>query len=134
MGVAERDLFARPLIQECFILMMSRLGRIGFRPVAASERLWPVPGSQLDPCREGAAMLYKVKSVAALQTLLGGWPDRTRVEVDRDVGVSAKTVGELRKLTAWPANLAITTPPETRPQSTIKVSKATVATRVSPKT
>jgi len=79
-------------------------------------------------------MLYKVKSVAALQTLLGGWPDRMRVEVDREIGVSAKTVGELRKLTAWPANLAITTPPETRPQSRIKVSKATVATRVSPKT
>jgi hypothetical protein len=76
-------------------------------------------------------MQYKVKSVAALQTLLGSWPDRMRVEVDRDIGVS---VGELRKLTAWPANLAITTPPETRPQSTIKVSKATVATRVSPKT
>jgi hypothetical protein len=48
--------------------------------------------------------------------------------------VSVKTVGELRKVTVWPENLAITTPPEYRPESTIKVSKATVATRVSPKT
>jgi hypothetical protein len=78
-------------------------------------------------------MRYKVKSVAALQTLLGSWPDRMQVEVDPDIGVSAKTVGELRKVTAWPENLAITTPLERRPESTIKVSKATVATRVSPK-
>jgi hypothetical protein len=32
-----------------------------------------------------------------------------RVEVDPGTGVSAKTVGELRKMTAWPENLAITT-------------------------
>ena len=78
-------------------------------------------------------MRYKVKSVAALKMLLGSWPDRMQVEVDPDIGVSVKTVGELRKVTVWPENLAITTPPEYRPESTIKVSKATVATRVSPK-
>jgi hypothetical protein len=78
-------------------------------------------------------MRYKTKSVAALQTVLGGWPDRMRVEVDPDIGVSAKTVGELRKVTAWPENLAITTPPEPDPESTIRVSKASVATRFSPK-
>jgi hypothetical protein len=79
-------------------------------------------------------MRYKAKNVAALQTVLGGWPDRMQVEVDPDIAVSAKTVGELRKVTAWPENLAITTPPERGPESTIKVSKASVATRVSPKT
>ena len=78
-------------------------------------------------------MQYKVKSVAALQTLLGGWPDRMRVETDRGIALSAKTVGELRKLSDWPANLAITTPPESNRDSAIRVSKATVATRVSPK-
>lgn len=78
-------------------------------------------------------MRYKAKSVAALHVLLGGWPDQTRVEVDADIAVSAKTVGELRKVTRWPENLAITTPQERRPGSCIKVSKATVATRVSPK-
>ena len=78
-------------------------------------------------------MRYKAKSVAALQTVLGGWPDRTRVEVDPDIAVSAKTVGELRKLTTWPENLAITTPPDPDPNNTIRVSKASVATRFSPK-
>ena len=78
-------------------------------------------------------MRYKAKNVAALQTVLGGWPDRMRVEVDPGIGVSAKTVGELRKVTAWPENLAITTPSERGPKSTIKVSKASVATRFSPK-
>ena len=48
--------------------------------------------------------------------------------------MSAKTVGELRKVKAWPENLAITTPPEPYLGSTIKVSKANVATRVTPKT
>ena len=49
-------------------------------------------------------MRYKAKNVAALQTLLSSWPDQMRVEVDPDIGVSARTVGELRKLTAWPEN------------------------------
>jgi hypothetical protein len=79
-------------------------------------------------------MRYRAKGVAALQTLLGGWPDQMRVEVDPDIAVSAKTVGELRKVTAWPENLAITTPPEYYPEGAIRVSKASVATRVSPKT
>ena len=79
-------------------------------------------------------MRYKAKNVAALQTLLSGWPDRMQVEADPDIGVSAKTVGELRKVKAWPENLAITTPPEPYLGSTIKVSKANVATRVTPKT
>ena len=47
--------------------------------------------------------------------------------------MSAKTVGELRKVAAWPDNLVITTPQERYPESAIKVSKASVATRVSPK-
>jgi len=78
-------------------------------------------------------MRYKPKSVAALHIALGGLPDKMRVEVDRGIRVSAKTVGELRKATAWPENLVITTPQERRPESTVKVSKASVATRVSPK-
>jgi hypothetical protein len=55
------------------------------------------------------------------------------VEADRGVGVSAKTVGELRKVAAWPDNLVITTPQERYPESAIKVSKVSVATRVSSK-
>lgn len=79
-------------------------------------------------------MRYKARSTAALQTILGSLPDRMPVEVDPDIGVSARTVGELRKVTVWPENLAITTPAELYPGSVIKVGKANVATRVSPKT
>lgn len=78
-------------------------------------------------------MRYKPKSTAALDIALGGLPDKMRVEVDPDVKVSARTVGELRKVAAWPENLAITTPEERRPESAVRVSKANVATRFSPK-
>ncbi len=70
-------------------------------------------------------MRYKPKSTAALLIAVGGLPDKMLVEADPDVGVSVKTVGELRKVTAWPENLVITTPQERYPESTVKVSKAT---------
>jgi hypothetical protein len=78
-------------------------------------------------------MRYKPRSIAALQVALGGLPAKMQVEVDRDVTVSAKTVGELRKVTVWPENLVITTPQERRPESAIRVSKARGAKRLSPK-
>jgi hypothetical protein len=53
--------------------------------------------------------------------------------VDSDIEISAKTVRELRKVTVWPENLAITTPQERYPESAVRLSKATVATRTSPK-
>jgi len=77
-------------------------------------------------------MRYRPKSIDALQIAVGGLPNKMRVEVDRDIGVAAKTVGELRKLTAWPENLVVTTPPGIDPAGTIKVSKVSMATRVSP--
>ena len=82
---------------------------------------------------EEAHMKYKPKSVAALQVAIGGLPAAMHVETDRDVGISAKTVGELRKVTAWPENLVITTPQERYSESAIRISKATHATRVTPK-
>src|SRR5262249_11137037 len=53
---------------------------------------------------------YKCKNIAALDIALGGLPAKMRVEADVGTGVSAKTVGELRKGTTWPENLVITTP------------------------
>ena len=78
-------------------------------------------------------MRYKPKSMAALQLALGGLPAQMPVKVDVDIGVSAKTVGEFHKVTPWPENLAITTPQERYPDSAVRVSKANVATRTSPK-
>jgi hypothetical protein len=78
-------------------------------------------------------MRYKVKNVAALDIVLGGFSKQRRVEVDPGLGVSATTVGELRKVTPWPGNLSIITPHEGDPKSAVRVSKANVATRLSPK-
>jgi hypothetical protein len=78
-------------------------------------------------------MRYKPRNVAALQIALGGFPDAMRVVTDKGIGVSAKTVGELRKLTAWPQNVAITTPDARYPESTIEVGKASGPKRASPK-
>jgi hypothetical protein len=78
-------------------------------------------------------MRYKAKSVDALHVALGGLPNKMPVEVDPDIGVSAKTVGDLCKLSAWPENLVVTTPPRRDAGSAVKVSKASVAARTSPK-
>jgi hypothetical protein len=79
-------------------------------------------------------MRYKAKSIAALQLALGSLPDKMRVEVAPDIEVSAKTVGELRKVTTSPETLAVTTPQERHADSAVKVSKVNVATRTAPKT
>jgi hypothetical protein len=79
-------------------------------------------------------MRYKAKSVAALQLALGSLPDKMRVEVDPDIRVSAKTVGELRKVTVWPETLAVTTPLERHADSVVKINKVSVATRTARKT
>jgi len=78
-------------------------------------------------------MRFRVKNVAALDIALGGLPSRMRVAVDPDVDVSATTVGQLRKIAAWPENLAIITPREGQPKSAVRVSKANSAARTSPK-
>jgi hypothetical protein len=78
-------------------------------------------------------MRYKPKSIAALELAVGGLPNQMRVEVESGIEVKAKTVGELRKVTVWPDNLAITTPQDRHPNSAVRVSKANVATRTSPK-
>ena len=78
-------------------------------------------------------MRYKVRNIAALKVILGDLPDRTRVEVDRHIKLSAKTVGELRKMIDWPESLAITTPREGGSESVVKVSRPSIPTRTSPK-
>jgi len=77
-------------------------------------------------------MRYKVRSVVALEVVLGDLPNQMRVEVDPDIPVSAKTVGELRNVSVWPESLAIITP-HGQLEGVVKVSKVNVATRTSPK-
>jgi hypothetical protein len=57
-------------------------------------------------------MKYKPKSVAALHIALGGLPGRMRIEVEPGIAVSAKTVGELCKVTSLPENVVISVPQE----------------------
>ena len=73
-------------------------------------------------------MRYKPKNIAALHIALGGLSDKMRIEADRGIGVSAKTVGDLRKLTMWSENLVIATPRERYPEGVVKISKAGIAT------
>ena len=67
---------------------------------------------------------YKCKSIAALDIALGGLPAKMQVEADVGTGVSAKTVGELRRVTTWSENLVVTTPQERDPDSAVKSSLA----------
>jgi hypothetical protein len=83
--------------------------------------------------QRGPMPRYKCKGIAALDIALSGLPAKMRVEADAGTGVSAKTVGELRKMTTWSENLVITTPQERHPESAVKISKASAATRTSPK-
>jgi hypothetical protein len=78
-------------------------------------------------------MRCKPKGIPALHIALGGLPGKMRVEADPDIEVSATTVSELRKVTVWPENLVITTPQQRHPESTVKISKVSLATRVTPK-
>src|SRR5258706_14919617 len=76
--------------------------------------------SVLHKSRNGRSqMRYKPRSVAALQIALGGFPAAMRVEIDKNISVSAKTVGELRKVTAWPEKLAVYKPANIHPSSHI---------------
>jgi hypothetical protein len=78
-------------------------------------------------------MLFKPKNVAALHVILAGLPDEMRVDADPDIKAPARTVGELRNVPSWPENLVVATPHESHPGSSVKVSKASHATRTSPK-
>ena len=78
-------------------------------------------------------MLFKPKNVAALQVALAGLPDEMRVEADPEIKSPARTVGELRNVPSWPENFVVATPMHAYPGSIVRVSKASHATRVSPK-
>lgn len=79
-------------------------------------------------------MLYKPKNVSALHIALAGLPDKMRVEADAGVALSAKTVGELRKALDWPENCVVATPQARDTGHAVHVSRASMATRTSPKT
>jgi hypothetical protein len=88
---------------------------------------------QVSAARRFGKPAEDVEDSACARIALGGLPAQMPVKVDADIEVTAKTVGELRKLTAWPENLAITTPQDGYAESGVRVSKVSVAARTSPK-
>ena len=88
---------------------------------------------QVSAARRFGKPAEDVEDSACAIIALSGLPAQMPVKLDADVEVSAKTVGELRKLTAWPENLTITTPQDAYPDSAVRVSKVSVAARTSPK-
>jgi hypothetical protein len=60
-----------------------------------------------------------------MQKLLLGYRDNMRVEVETGVAVTAKTVADLRALTAWPDGLALNIHVDLDPRfSVVKVKRA----------
>ncbi len=78
-------------------------------------------------------MRYKPKSVPALHIALGGLPEKMRVEAEPGTHLPAKTVGQLRKLDAWPDNLVLSVPEQHDAATCVKVGKVNAKGRVSPK-
>ena len=78
-------------------------------------------------------MRYKPKCISALQIALGGLPEKMRVEADADTPLTARTVGQLRKLDSWPENLVLTVPEQYHAASCVRIGKANIKGRVSPK-
>jgi hypothetical protein len=78
-------------------------------------------------------MRYKPKGIPALQIALGGLPEKMRVEADPGTSCAAKTVGQLRKLSTWPDNLVLNVPEHHEAASCVRIGKANVKGRVSPK-
>jgi hypothetical protein len=81
----------------------------------------------------GNPMRYKPKCISALQIALGGLPEKMRVEADAGTPLTARTVGQLRKLDTWPENLVLTVPEQYHAASCVRIGKANVKGRVSPK-
>ena len=109
----------------------------GSRKALVDRRDWEGPSYQT--CRNAAAVAEKFQLSRRRDNLsFAHHSEVAALRADQaehwlDIGVSVTTVGELRKVTAWPENLVITTPQDHHPESAVKVSKASVKARVSPK-
>jgi hypothetical protein len=103
--------------------------RAVFPTAPVTERL-PATSSPV-PDREGTQMRYNPEALPRSALPLVAYQ---LLEADPGIGVSAKTVRELRKVTEWPGNLVITTRQDRHGSNAITLGKASAATRVSPKT
>jgi len=74
-------------------------------------------------------MRYVPRNLGDLHSVLNRrLPDEMPVEASEETGISAKSVGELRRLSSWPRGLVVETPRDPgRPESIVKIS---IASRV----
>lgn len=70
-------------------------------------------------------MRLSPKTLDNLLTALAGLRDDMGVEIESDLGVSPKTVAELRRLTALPPSLVVTVPQgrDLYPESVVTIGK-----------
>jgi hypothetical protein len=78
-------------------------------------------------------MLYRPRNITALQIALGSLPGNMRVEVEAEIPISAKSVDDLRRLEAWPENLALAIPATLAAGGVVRVEHVHHASRTSPK-
>ena len=71
-------------------------------------------------------MRYVPRNLGDLHSALNRrLPDEMPVEASEETGISAKSVGELRRLSSWPPGLVVETPHDPiRPESIVKISIA----------
>jgi hypothetical protein len=68
---------------------------------------------------------YSVNTIEDMQKLFLGYRDNMRVEVTTGIAVTAKTLADLRALTAWPDGLALNIHVDLDPRfSVVRVERA----------
>ena len=67
---------------------------------------------------------YQPETATVLRALIRDLPDEMEIAAIGDTGLTARTVGELRRLKAWPKELVILPPRfAERPESTLKIER-----------
>ena len=70
-------------------------------------------------------MRHLANTIEDMKKLLLGYRDNMRVEVEAGIAVTAKTVADLRALTAWPDGLALNIRVDLDPRfSIVRVERA----------
>jgi hypothetical protein len=68
---------------------------------------------------------YRLETLTDLRALICDLPDDMKVAATGEAGLTARTVGELRQLDAWPRDLVIQPPRfAERPESILRVERA----------
>ena len=77
------------------------------------------------PLFERTGVRHAANTIEEMQKLLLGYRDNMRVEVETGIAVTAKTVADLRALTAWPDGLALIIHVDLDPRfSVVRVERA----------